>query len=310
MAIANPPLTNPSPEYKRAEYLARGFKSARAAVRSQFKDSIWVASNLPAQKRRELDALGSHLVRCLDLLDLESTEGLPLDVWKETRDELSDSFCGKWQTPEHAALAYVVQKYRVPKQFIFDMVNGSDYWIRFRKFDTWEQLDTFASNLGGSAMVAAAKVMGIEERGFEIPALNCGKAIFLTQRLAKCVTDLKANRNFLATEDLDRFKLEIHRLKMRKECKQLKQFVRFNVSRLEKMFLEAGKLVSHLEYSGARSVTSLLCMHWRMLTRMRLNPECVYNPEGVLTRRDLLGLKSRHLLGTEGGIPIFPETNH
>ncbi len=299
-------IANPTSAITREETLERGFKSARSAVRSLFKDGVWVTNNLPGEKRKELDALGSHLVRCLDMLDLESSEGLPLDVWKEIRDELSDAFCGNWQTPEHAALANVVEKHQVPKQFIFDMVNGADYWIRFRKFDTWEQLDTFASNLGGSAMVAAAKVMGVVKPGFEIPALNCGKAIFLTQRLASCVADLKANRNFLAGEDFDRFKLEIHRVKMRQECPQLKHFIRFNVSRLEKMFIEAGKLVSFLDYGGARSVTSLLCMHWRMLTRLRLQPESVYCPEGILTRRDLLSLKSRHLLGIEGGIPIIP----
>lgn len=291
------------------QILLRGFKNSRSAVRSLFQDAVWVTSNLPRAKRRELDAIGSHLVRCLDLLDLESTEGLPLDVWKEIRDELSDALCGKAQMPEQVALAHVVQRYQIPKQFIFDMANGADYWIRFRKFDTWEQLDTFASNIGGSAMVAACKVLGVEKSGYEIPAIHCGKAIFLTQRLANCVADLKANRNFLAAEDLDRFKLDVHRIKMKQESPQLRQFVRFNIARLEKLYVEAGKLVSHLEFGGARSVTSLLCMHWRMLTRMRMQPESIYNPQGVLTRRDSLSLKSRHLLGTEGGITILPATD-
>ena len=299
----------PTQKSSRDEFLMRGLKSSRSAVRSLFKDAVWVTRNLPAEKRTELDSLGSHLVRCLDMLDLESTEGLPLDVWKEIRDELSDAFCGKWETPEHAALAHVVEKYQVPKQFIFDMVNGADYWIRFRGFETWEQLDTFASNLGGSAMAAAAKIMGVVKPGFEVPALNCGKAIFLTQRLASCVADLKSNRNFLAGEDLDRFKLEIHRVKMRQECPQLNHFVRFTVSRLEKIFVEAGKLVEHLDYGGARSVTSLLCLHWRMLTRLRMDPACLYDHDGVLTRRDLRGLRSRHLLGIEGGIPIISTDN-
>lgn len=290
--------------------LLRGFKNSRSAVRSMFQEAMWATNNLPREKRRELNALGSHLVRCLDLLDLESTEGLPLDVWKEIRDELSDTFCGKAQTPEQVALAHVVQRNQIPKQFIFDMANGADYWIRFHKFETWEQLDTFASNISGSAMAAACNVLGVEKPGYEIPAIHCGKAIFLTQRLANCVADLKANRNFLAEEDLDRFKLDVHRIRMKQDCPELKQFVRFSIWRLEKLFAEASKLTSHIEFGGSRSITSLLCMHWRMLTRMRINPECIYNPQGVLTRRDLLGLKSRHLLGTEGKISIFAHRDH
>jgi len=300
-------MTNSIASTTDKEKLQIGFKTARSAVRSLFRDAAWVAGNLPKETRRDLSALGSHLVRCLDLLDLESSEGLPLDVWKEIRDELSDAFCNNPQMPEHAALAYVVQRYEIPKQFIFDMVNGADYWIRFRQFETWEQLDTFASNIGGSTMAAACRVLGVEKSGYEVPALYCGKAIFLTQRLVNCVADLKANRNFLAIEDLERFKLEVHRIKMKQECPELKYFIRFTVSRLEKMFVQAGKLVSHLEFGASRSITSLLCMHWRMLTQMRLHPEIIYNPQGVLARKDLLSLKSRHLLGIEGGIPILPQ---
>lgn len=289
------------------QYLERGFKSSRSAVRSYFKDGLWVTANMDRQRRRDLDALLSHFVRCLDMLDLQSTAGLPLDVWKEIRDELSDALCGKWSSPEQAALADVVARYQIPKQFIFDMSNAADYWIRFHQFETWEQLDTFASNLGGSAMAAACHVMGVTKSGYEVPALECGKAILLTQLLANAANRLKVNENFLATSDVDRFKLDIHRVKMRQECTELKRFVRFTVSRLEKIFIKAGPLVSFLDFDGARSVTSLLCMHWRMLTRMRLDPFCIYNPDGVLSRRDLLGLKSRHVLGIEGGIPILPE---
>ena len=289
--------------------LDQGFKNAKSAVRSMFRDAIWMTGNLSKSKRRELDSLGAHLVRCLDMLYLESTEGLPLDIWREIRDELSDAFCGRPQSPEQAALAQVVQRRAIPKQYIFDMVNASDFWIRFRKFDTWEQLDTFASNLGGSAMVSACHVFGVVKPDFEIPALHCGKAILLTQLLANCVTDLKSNRNFLTTEDFDRFKLEVHRVKMKQDCPELKHFIRFNVARLEKLFMEAGQLVSYLDLDGARTVTSLLCMHWRILVRLKLHPESVYMPQGILTRRDLLGLKSRHILGTEGGIPILPQND-
>ena len=245
------------------------------------------------------------LFAALTCWTLKSTEGLPLDVWKEIRDELSDAFCGNPATPELAALAYVVSERDIPRQFIFDMLNGVDYWIRFRRFETWEQLDTFASNVGGSLVVVATRLGGVAKPDFEIPALSCGKAVFMTQKLATCCSDLKANRNYLAREDLERFRLDVHRLKMRRACPELNQFVRFTVSRLEKDFYEAGKLVDHLELGAARSVTSLLAMHWKILTRLRMEPELIFNPNGVLSRRDLLALKSRHLLGIEGNIPIF-----
>ena len=289
--------------------LEKGFLSARSAVRSFFKDGVWTTSNLPGEKRKELDALGSHLVRCLDMLDLESMEGLSLDVWHEIRDELSDAFQGKYYSNDIVALAHVVSKYEIPKQFIFDMVNGADYWIRFRKFETYEEFSTFTSNLGGSAMAAVTPVLETVKPDYEVPALKCGQAIMMTQLLASCVNDIKANKHFLPEEDLDRFSIEVHRLKMRQETPKLKNFVRFYCSRIEKLFYEGGALVHHLDFDGARSVTSLLSMHWKMLSNMRLDPNCILNPDGVLSKRDKLGLKSRHLLGLEGKIPIIPESD-
>ncbi len=291
------------------ETLDQGFKASRSAVRSCFRDSLWARSNLSEATRRELDAIGSHLVRCLDLLDLESVEGLPLDIWKEIRDELSDTLCGKHQFPEQAALADVVSRHQIPRQFLFDMVNAADYWIRFRGFETWEQLETFASNLGGSAMVAACHVVGVTKPGFENHALHLGKAILLTQKLAKCVFDLKSNRNFLAGEDVARFKLEISRIKMRQPCPQLNQFVRFTAARIEKLYAQGGELLSHLDLDGSRSLISILSMNWRVLARLKINPESIFNSEGVLTRRDMIGLRSRHFLGLEGGFPYAPHGN-
>jgi phytoene synthase len=291
------------------ESLEKGFSSARSAVRSLFKDSLFVTGNLPNDKRNELDAVGSHLVRCLDMLDLESMEGLSLDVWHEIRDELSDAFHGNFYSNDVVALEHVVTKYNIPKQFIFDMVNGADFWIRFREFKTYDELKTFTSNLGGSAMACAVPILETVEPDYEIPALKCGQAIMMTHLLANCVEDIKANKNFLPLEDLEKFDIEIHRLKMRQEIPKLKNFVRYYCSRIEKLFYEGGSLVHHLDYDGKRTVTSLLSVYWRMITNMRHDPDCILNPEGVLSKRDKLSLKSRHLLGMEGGIPIVPESD-
>ncbi len=54
----------------------------------------------------------------------------------------------------------------------------------------------------------------------------------------------------------------------------------------------------------------MLAVHWRMLMEMEREPESLLNENGVLSRRDLLGLKSRHLLGLEGNLPVIPEDDH
>ena len=280
--------------------LNSGYRSCVSAVRSLFGESLWTASNLSGEQKTHVAAIGSHLVRCLDLLDLDSADGLSLDVWREIRDELNDSLLGRPTTPELAALCDVVDRYEIPHQFLFDMLRASDWFIRFHKFEAFNDLAAFAANLGGSAMAAVTCVLGNGKPGYEVAAIEAGQAMLLTQLLAHTWRDIKVGKNFLPQEDLDRFDVDVHRLKLRQEPTRMKNMVRFHLSRIEQRLAAGGELIHYLDYDGARSFTSLFRMHDRMLTRMRLDPSVILGDGQVLTRRDQVGLRSRHALGLEG----------
>ncbi len=288
----------------------KGYKNARAKSKRFFKSQLWMANNLPGQQRRAVNTLLSHLVQCIDFLDLESTNRLPLEVWSEIREDVSDAFLGKCTTPDLAALADACITFKVPKQFLFDPLEAADTWIRNRGFETWEELKTFSCRFGGSFVCGLVPVLGYVKPDYEIPALRCGQAILLTQLLASCVTNFKQNKNFFAVEDLEDCEVELHRVKMRQPSKTFTFLVRLYCSRIEKMFYEGGQLINYLDYDGIRTMKSLLAYHWKMLVKMRAEPELVLADESVLTNRELLGLRSKHLLGMEGNIPILPDQDH
>jgi phytoene/squalene synthetase len=267
---------------------------------------LWIISNLPGEQRKGLDTILHNLTRTVEMFDLESKDGLSLDVWLETRDDLSDAFLEKYRNPELAALADTAHKYEIPKQFLFDPLVGADIWIRNRQFKTFDELATFASLVGGSTMAAATPVLGTIRSGYEIAAIECGKGIFLVQLLANCINHIRSNKVFIAQEDLESCEIDLPRLKLRQGGDSLKHLVRLYCTRIEKIFHEGGKLASYLDYDGRRSLTSLLAVHWRMLMQMKREPNSLLNEAGVLSRRDLLGLKSRHLLGLEGNVPVIP----
>jgi len=51
-------------------------------------------------------------------------------------------------------------------------------------------------------------------------------------------------------------------------------------------------------------------MNWKMLQKMKVEPESILSEEGVLSKRDQLSLKSRHLLGMDKVLPIVSEPEH
>ena len=292
------------------EALALGYKNCQTETKEFFNGSLWMLGNFPSSQRRYVETVLHNIIRAIRLMELDSSNGLSLDVWHEIRDDLSDAFQERYTTVELAALIDTAKQFDIPKEFLFNPISGADTWIRNRKFETFEELETFASNMGGSSMAALVPVLGYVKPDYEVAAIECGKAIFLTQVVANCVGDIKQNKILIAQKDLEDCEVVLHRLKLRQGGDSVKHLVRLYCARIEKIFYAGGKLVSYLDFDAKRSVTSMLAYHWRLLQRMRLEPELILAEEGVLNRSDMLRLKSRHLLGLEGNIPILPEDDH
>ena len=286
--------------------VARGYHKCRVAVKKYLKPHLWLVANVAGQNRQGIDAVLAHLLTTMELMDLESTNGLSLDVWQEVRDDVGNAFRDQYARIELAALVDTCRRFEVPRQFIFDPLRGVDLWIRSRRFANFDELETFCSYVGGATMAALVPVIGKVRDDYELPAIECGKAVMLTQILANCVDDLKHNRMFLAEDDLQEYNVDISRMKLRQPQPAMRHFVRLYVSRLTEMYHRAGHLVSFLDFDGKRSLKALLAWNWKLLTRLQQDPERVLQEDGVLTSSETLALKSKHLLGIDPRLSIFP----
>ena len=288
---------------------AAGHRKCKALVKRDFLKHRWFARNLPREQQRALYSLFGFVVQSMDYLDLESTDGLSLDVWCEFRDDLNNAFNDEYVSEEFYVLIAAVRKYDLPRQYLFDMLNGADHWIRNRKFETYDDLLVFAYQMGGTPMALSVPIAGFIKPGYEDAAIKAGQAVFLTNSIANIVRDMKLNKCFIAKEDIEELELDVSRVKVRKASPELKHLIRLYGSRIEKLMYEGGKLANFLDFDARRSFVSLMAYHWRLLTKMRAQPESVLSDEGVLTRRERVGLKTRHLMGMEGSIPIIPEAD-
>lgn len=285
-----------------------GYRNCRTTANQYFRPYKWIGANLPRSRRLGLDALLCHLAKCIELLDLESSNGLSLEVWSEIRDDVGDAFVGQCTSTELAALADTCQRFSVPKQYLFDMLDGADYWIRFRQIKTFDELEVLAYRMGGAMMAASVPVLGFVQGDYEVAACRLGKAIFLTQILANALYDVRRNKVFFAQEDLQTTEWEVHRFKLKQSSKSLNDLVHLYAGRVTKLFEEGGELVHFLDFDGRRTVKSLIAFHWSLLTNMQRNPDSLLNPDRILCWRSRFFLKTRHVLGMEGNAPVIPQS--
>lgn len=285
--------------------IERGYKNCLTACRKSFASLAWMTSNLPADNKKALAALGWHLMRCLDFLDLESFDGLSLDIWKERLYELSDAFCGKCRCAQDAALVDAVNRFAIPKEHLFEMMTAADSWSRTRKFTTIQDLELFSAKFGGSMLAACAPVLGARGTDYFEPAIKCGQAIHMTHMLANLVPNLKQHQALYADADVRKTGLSLTRTMMRQSCPELKHFVRLQTSRIEKLFVAGGEVVPLLDFGGRRTLSSLLDYSWALFSKMRAHPDSILEPTGLLSQREKLGMRTRHLMGTEGKAPVI-----
>ena len=291
--------------------LDAGRRSCRTAVKKFYRDSLWIIGNMPGEEKTGCVSILHHLMRVIDLLDLSSIDGSTLDVWQEIYDELNAALLGKSASPEWAALADTINRFQVPRQFVFDPLMAADTWIRHRRHETFGQLEQFASRIGGSTLAAAVTIAGTKQNAnFQARAIEAGKAMMLTRLLANCVNDANRGRLFLAEEDLEGCEVEVHRLQLRQPGKPIAWLVRLYASRIEKMFIAGGELIHDLDFDAARSFKSLLTMHWKMLNQLRIEPDLILRSDSPLSTSMLLKLRARHLMGLEGNASIIPAQNH
>lgn len=286
------------------EKIEQGYKSCRRRVKKDLKNWAWLIANVGGDNRKGLNALLAQFLDTLELLDLDSPYGCSLSVWKEVQEDLSNAFAGEANTPEMLALVDACQRHNVDKQHVFEPIQAADDWIVNREFKTFHQLETFCDSFGGSMVAALAPVLGVVKQDYGQAAIACGKVVMLTQVLANCVDDMKRNRNFLAKEDLEECAVDVARIKLRKPTQEFRHLVRLYTSRLDKMFLDAGQLVSCMDFDGRRSLSSLLAVCWKLASKMKLNPDSILDADGVLSSGEKFALRSKHVLGMDNKLPF------
>jgi phytoene/squalene synthetase len=291
----------------KCEKIEQGYKSCRRRVKKELKNWAWLISNVGGDNRKGLNALLAQFLDTLELFDLDSPDGCSLSVWKEVQEDLSNAFAGETTEPELLALVDACQRYDVDKQHVFEPVQVADEWIVKRGFKTFEELESFCDSFGGSMVAALAPVLGVVKQDYGQAAIACGKVVMLTQILANCVGDMKHNRYFLAKQDLEDCAVDVARVKLRKPNQEFRHLVRLYTSRLDKMFLDAGQLVSCMDFDGRRSLSALLAVCWKLASKMKLNPDSILDADGVLTSGEKFALRSKHVLGMDFKLPFVSD---
>ncbi len=286
--------------------LEESYQLCRASVRRHLGQYLFAMSNLPFDEQRHLHAVLAFMLRCQQLSDINLGRAARMELLEETREDLRNNLMDEESTSEFRALVDTFRKFEIPQQYIHDMVSAADMCVRLERFETFDHWLQFGCRLGGSTMLATTQVFDTRGNNIESTAIQCGQAIQLTYLLGTICCDLRRLEFFMPARDIEEYSIDLDRIIPSNPDESVIRLIQMQVSRIESLFREGGKIVNHLALDGQRVMRSVISVSWNQLMKIKQEPRHFLTQKPELSNWERLQFRAKHLLGLEGGAEVLP----
>ena len=230
---------------------------------------------LAPEQRRAMCAIYAFMRYCDDLSDDESVADRAggIERW---RKDLESALAGR--APEHAlwpAFIDTVERYRIPHQYFFDMIDGVSSDLEPRRIQTFDELYAYCYQVASVVGLTIIHIFGFDSPQAPKLAEKCGIAFQLTNILRDVREDAEKDRVYLPQEDLKRFNVAT----LTERSESLRELLAFEAHRARQYYRESSPLVAMVHAKSRPSLRALIGIYSRLLDRI------VASDYDVLSRR-------------------------
>ncbi len=270
------------------------YRLARRLTRRSARNFYFSFLTLPRDLRRDMCVLYAYMRQTDDLGDDES---LPigerrslLHAWEQAvRNSLAGRPSSDTHQPEVAsqslpgtallpALADIVRKHAIPRQSLFDVIDGVRGDLQPRRFATFAELEAYCHLVAGAVGVCCIHIWGFdrEQPAALQQAIDTGTAFQLTNILRDLGEDLDRGRLYLPIEDLIRFGLTEQSLRSSLGTTPFRELMAFQVQRAREFYQRGWGLSSTLDRRGRRILSAMFQLYGGLLNRIEANDYDVF----------------------------------
>ena len=258
-----------------AESYRRCSAHARRAA-SSFYLAFWL---LPGAKRRAMCALYAFLRRADDIGDAALPVEQRRNELEALREALVRAFDGDAGDPLLPALADTVQRYAIPREYLFDALEGVAMDLDARRYATAAELEAYCYRVASVVGLACIHIWGFRSAAAFEPARRCGLAFQWTNILRDLGEDAARGRVYLPLDDLRRYGYAPEELAAGVADARFAAVLADQVSVARGHFEAARELANHLSAEGRRAFVAMYATYRDLLDYVERAGS------GVLTRR-------------------------
>lgn len=214
------------------------------------------------------------------------TRRASLENW---RNALERALAGEpGEDPILPAFAATVEKYRIPGQYFFDLIDGVESDLEPVRFERFEDLYAYCYRVASVVGLTVVHIFGYEgEQALEL-AEKCGIGFQLTNILRDVPEDAALGRVYLPQEDLDRFgvsrdELLASRLGSAPRSAGFRELMAFEWERARRYYAEAAPLLDRVLPSSRPALWAMIAIYYGILRKIQALGYDVYRERPRLT---------------------------
>jgi 15-cis-phytoene synthase len=246
--------------------LGESYDFCRAVARRRAKNFYYSFVLLPREQRNAMCAIYAFMRYCDDLSDEPGASEEPLERW---RCALVDALGGKFDGyPAWPAFYDTVQRYRIPHDYFFQMIEGVMSDLAPRRIATFDELYKYCYQVASVVGLSTIHVFGFDSADALPLAEKCGVAFQLTNILRDVCEDAGRGRVYLPAEDLERFGVDAGALCVGTPLAEFKKLMAFEADRARGFYRESQPLVGMVHKRSRPALRALIGIYSRLLQRI------------------------------------------
>ena len=248
--------------------LAGSYDYCSQIARARAKNFYYSFVLLSTRQKHAMCAIYAFMRYCDDLSDEPGAAAAPIERW---RDDLTQALAGKTDSasPLWPAFQDAVERYRIPHEYFYEMIDGVLSDLEPRRIGTFDELYRYCYQVASVVGLTIIHIFGFESQEALPLAEKCGIAFQLTNILRDVREDAERDRIYLPQEDLERFGVTADDLRQGRKTEAFARLMDFEAARARRYYDESRPLLDLVDRGSRSSLWALVTIYSRLLDRIR-----------------------------------------
>ncbi len=246
------------------------FRSRPAPDAPQERSNFFYALSLLPKEKREAMRRIYDFCRATD--DIADDESAPIEIRKvrlrRWREDVLRCYDGIPASPQLLLLAPVLKHYKIPKEYLLDLIDGVETDLVMSRFEAFEELKKYCYRVASAVGLISLQVFGYRLESTKDYAINLGYALQLTNILRDVKQDAANGRIYIPLEDLRRFGCTEQEILSGDNTQNFEALMQFEAKRAKEYYEYANASLQREDRRAMFAARTMSAIYFRLLLKI------------------------------------------